>query len=166
MNIFFLHKDPEECAKLHCDKHVVKMIVEYAQILSTAHRVLDGDTQANVMGLYRSTHINHPSTVWARSSVNNYSWLLLLFRECLDEYTKRYGKVHATSRLVKALTIHPTNIPISPFTSPPQCMPDYCRVHNSAIAAYRNYYIKEKSHMFFWKNRDIPEMFSQKPLPF
>ena len=43
MNIFYLDNDPIKSAELHCDKHVVKMIIEYAQLMSTAHRVLDGE---------------------------------------------------------------------------------------------------------------------------
>ena len=43
MNIFYLHEDPIQNAKWHVDKHVVKMVTEYAQLLSTAHRVLDGE---------------------------------------------------------------------------------------------------------------------------
>ena len=66
MNIFYLHKDPKTCAEMHCDKHVVKMVLEYAQLLSTAHRVLDGDEWADKAQLYKATHKNHPSAIWAR----------------------------------------------------------------------------------------------------
>ena len=92
MNIFYLHKDPEISAKMHCDKHVVKMIIEYAQLMSTAHRILDGDEyegrtkigrrirrwkhpNKNIENtIYKASHINHPSAVWARESVANYIW--------------------------------------------------------------------------------------------
>ena len=43
MNLFYLHDNPKDCANMHVDKHCVKMILEYAQLLSTAHRVLDGN---------------------------------------------------------------------------------------------------------------------------
>ena len=97
MNIFYLHKDPEISAKMHCDKHVVKMIIEYAQLMSTAHRILDGDEyegrtkigrrirrwkhpNKNIENtIYKASHINHPSAVWARESVANYIWLYNLF---------------------------------------------------------------------------------------
>lgn len=92
MNIFYLHNDPTECAKLHADKHVVKMILEYAQLLSTAHRILDGheviEQTANGRRikrwklesdldkvLYKSTHSNHPSAIWVRQNQQNYIWL-------------------------------------------------------------------------------------------
>ena len=87
MNIFYLDKDPKKCAEMHCDKHVVKMILEYAQLLSTAHRVLDGNEWADHVGLYKATHKNHPSAIWARESAGNYFWLNKLFQELCKEYT-------------------------------------------------------------------------------
>ena len=63
-----------------CDKHNVKMILESAQILSTAHRVLDGAEYADKFGLYKVAHKNHPSTVWTRSSHKNYLWHFDLFK--------------------------------------------------------------------------------------
>ena len=72
MNIFYLDSDPYVAAKMHCDKHVVKMILESAQMLSTAHRVLDGDEYADERGLYKMAHKNHPSTIWVRTSTDNY----------------------------------------------------------------------------------------------
>ena len=75
MNIFYLDKNPVVAAQMQCDKHVVKMILESAQMLSTAHRVLDGNEYADKKGLYKMAHKNHPSTIWARSSLENYVWL-------------------------------------------------------------------------------------------
>ena len=129
MNIFYLHEDPEISAKMHCDKHVVKMIIEYAQLMSTAHRILDGDEyegktkigrrirrwkhpNKNIENtIYKASHINHPSAVWARTSVANYVWLYNLFEKLCDEYTFRYGKTHASiTKLKDALYFHPDNI--------------------------------------------------------
>ena len=78
MNIFYLDHDPEIAAAYHCDKHVVCMIKETVQMMSTAHRVLDGDEWADSVGLVKTTHINHPSTIWVRSSVDHYHWMLQL----------------------------------------------------------------------------------------
>ena len=75
MNIFYLDRNPVIAAQMMCDKHVVKMILESAQMLSTAHRVLDGDDRANETGLYKMAHKNHPSTIWVRASSENYRWL-------------------------------------------------------------------------------------------
>jgi hypothetical protein len=45
INIFVLDTDPKTAAQAHCNSHVLKMILEYGQLLSSAHRVLDGTVQ-------------------------------------------------------------------------------------------------------------------------
>jgi len=100
MNIFAIDSDPFKAVEYMVDKHVVKMVVETAQILSTAHHVLDNPINSP---LYKKTHVNHPSTVWARQSDSNYSWLYNHFIALLFEYTYRYGKIHKTSRLIDEL---------------------------------------------------------------
>jgi hypothetical protein len=175
MNIFYLHHDVAKCAEMHNDKHTVKMILEYAQLLSTAHRVLDGDI---VIGksktgrkqtryvlpsddsiLYSATHINHPSSVWVRQSDKNYDWLFGLFQALMTEYTHRYGKIHATSRLEMHLAKLPKNIPQKPFTEPTPAMPDDVKVPGDSIASYRRYYIQNKPHLASWKKRPVPEWY-------
>ena len=96
MNIFYLDHDHTTCAKYHNDKHCVKMILEYAQLLCTAHRELDGDNCMHPDVLYKATHKNHPSAVWTRQCSRNYIWLYYLWRELCKEYTYRYGKEHAS----------------------------------------------------------------------
>ena len=166
MNIFYLDRDPVIAAQMMCDKHVVKMILESAQMLSTAHRVLDGDEYANEMGLYKLAHKNHPSTIWVRTSSENYRWLFNHYDALMQEYTYRYDKTHATSRLRDALDKTPDNMPAiqltdTPWAAPPQCMPDYCK-GDDAVLAYQTYYIVEKSGFAKWKRRDIPEWFNAK----
>ena len=159
MNIFYLDKSPSIAAEMHCDKHVVKMILETAQMLSTAHRVLDGDEYADAMGLYKLAHKNHPSTIWTRASMDQYLWLYDLFHYLLKEYTFRYGKRHASERLIGALSKLPKNISNAGFADPPQCMPDYCKGEDTVLA-YQTYYILEKSRFAKWKKRPVPEWFS------
>ena len=162
MNIFYLDKNPRDAAQMMCDKHVVKMILESAQMLSTAHRVLDGDENADEKGLYKMVHKNHPSTIWVRSSKSSYRWLWRHMSELMSEYTHRYGKFHATERLSGPLYRFPDNIPTGvPFTDPPQCMPDYCK-GDDTVSAYQTYYIEEKSDFATWKNRETPEWFNDK----
>ena len=177
MNIFYLHKDPEISAKMHCDKHVVKMIIEYAQLMSTAHRILDGDEyegktkigrrirrwkhpNKNIENtIYKASHINHPSAVWVRESVANYIWLYKLFEKLCDEYTFRYGKVHSTDALLRDLLISPPKkIKDGGLTKMPQAMPDHCKKPDS-VDAYRTYYIQEKKRFAKWTKRDVPEWF-------
>lgn len=178
MNIFYLDSDAKSCAKMHNDKHVVKMILEYAQLLSTAHRILDGKLVEGVSKsgrkakryelpdqrdgiLYTATHSNHPSAIWARSNHANYCWLFSLFSACLKEYTYRYGKVHATSRLYDSLRFCPNNIVTAEFTEPPPAMPEHYRVPGNSIKSYHNYYIGDKRNMSRWTNREMPLWFAE-----
>jgi hypothetical protein len=173
MNIFYLDKDTKICAEMHVDKHCVKMILEYAQLLSTAHRVLDGHESItlSVSGrkkkvwtigdhrddvIYSATHINHPSAIWVRQSDKNYSWLFEMFQSLLKEYTYRYGKNHACEKLVWALEVRPNNIPRGIFTEPTPAMPDHYKVAGDSIQSYKNYYLGDKTRMFSWKNRETP----------
>lgn len=157
MNIFYLNADPSKCARDHCDKHVCKMILEYAQLLSTAHHVLDGEDAPK--DIYKKTHVNHPSAVWARQNRENYLWLFDLFVECLAEYKRRYLRDHATSRLVSKLVQWPMNIPDGELTEPPQCMPDHYK-KDDAIQAYRAYYVGDKAGFARWKYSDTPTWYS------
>ena len=159
MNIFYLDRDPVIAAQMMCDKHVVKMILESAQMLSTAHRVLDGDDRANETGLYKMAHKNHPSTIWVRASSENYRWLWKHMDALMKEYTHRYGKHHATERLRNILYMPPLNIVHGvPLTDPPQCMPELCKGEDTVLA-YQNYYIIEKSGFARWTKREIPAWF-------
>ena len=158
MNIFFLDRRPDDCAEMHNDKHVVKMILESAQMLSTAHRELDGNNVPDI--LYKSTHKNHPSTIWTRSSKQHYDWLFRLFRMLSAEYSIRYSdhnfKVHKTwDKLGKLLEQAPKNIVDNGWVDPPQCMPDHCKKPDT-IDAYRNYYLTEKASISTWKYSNQP----------
>ncbi len=182
MNIFFLDSDPKLAASYHCDKHVVKMILESAQLLSTAHRVLDGKegirlsangrrlkdwglTEPRNSALYKATHVNHPSAIWSRQTSENYKWLAELAVELCYEYTLRYGKVHASMHLILThLTKLPENITISGFSEPPQAMPDYCKIPGKVVEAYRNYYNNEKTDIAVWNYSEIPYWFNPKDL--
>jgi len=150
MNIFYLSSCPAEAAESHNDKHCVKMILEYAQMLSTAHRELDGNVPDI---LYKSTHKNHPSTIWTRSSKQHYDWLFRLFRMLSAEYMIRYGKIHKSwNTLNNILEFAPKNIKDNGWIDPPQCMPDHCKKSNT-IDAYRDYYLTEKASFSTWKTK-------------
>ena len=159
MNIFYLDEDPIVISEMMCDKHNVKMIVESAQMLCTAHRVLDSDEWCDRYGLYKATHKNHPSAVWTRTTDENYDWHFSLFVAMLNEYTFRYKKTHKCMDLFDALGCIPNNIPRGEFTSPPQCMPDEYR-SDDTVQAYRDYYIGEKAHFAKWKFRETPDWFN------
>jgi len=139
MNIFYLDKCPNKAAKLQYNKHVVKMILESAQMLCAAHHVLG--SKLNIP--YKIAHKNHPSTIWTRECAANYSWLYEHMRALGDEYTKRYNKIHMSITKCKYLLRFPNDIPRKEFTQPPQCMPDKYK-DKCSIQAYWNYYIGEK----------------------
>ena len=179
MNIFYLDHDVTKCAEMHNDKHTVKMILEYCQLLSTAHRYLDGvemigktKTGRNVKRwklnderdtiLYSATHINHPSAVWCRKTSANYVWLHQLLVALCKEYTYRYGKVHKCERegLVAQLARLPDTITSAPFTQPTPAMPDEVKILGDSVASYRNYYINNKTHLANWKKREVPTWYA------
>lgn len=159
MNIFYLDHDPKLAVQYHVDKHVVKMILEYAQLLSTAHHMLDG--KESIKDIYKSTHKNHPSAIWARQSKENYLWLYDLFINLCNEYTYRYEKIHlCESKLKDILKITPRNINNIEFTQPLQAMPDQYK-NSDSIKAYRDYYIGDKKHLAKWTKREVPKWYEK-----
>ena len=150
MNIFYLHSDPKVAASYFYDKHKVKMILECAQMLCTAHIALGNEDVP-----YKKSHLNHPSSVWVRANNENYQWLYNHMLALGKEYTKRYNKTHLTITKCKdILAVTPLSIPTGNFTEPPQCMPDEYKVEGDSVTAYWNYYEKEK-HTVRNKNESI-----------
>lgn len=181
MNIFILDNDPVASAQLQCDKHVVKMVLESAQMLSTAHRMLDGviekrpsksgkrmvnyykhpdpDLEAR---LYNAVHFHHPCTVWTMESSANYRWHFTHFIALCNEYKYRYGKEHMTdTKMRRLLAQYPKNIPNkkqTPFKlamqHEPQCMME------CPVESYRAYYqTKQDRFKMAWTKREIPDWF-------
>ncbi len=174
MNIFYIDPNPKLCAEWAVDSHCIKMILEAAQLLSTAHRVLDGIEYIDDTGkrkvkrwmlddhrdteLYSATHVNHPSAVWVRQSADNYNWLYRYLHEHCKEYTYRYGKVHKVeqSGLLDSLMFPPNNIPETSFSQPTPAMDAKYIISNDSVENYRNYYKVGKAHLHKWKNRQPP----------
>ena len=140
MNIFYLDKNPTVAASYFYDKHKVKMILECAQMLCTAHIALGNEDVP-----YKKSHLNHPSSVWVRANNENYQWLYNHMLALGEEYTKRYKRTHLTITKCKdILAVAPLNIPTGSFNEPPQCMPDEYKVDNDSVSAYWNYYEQDK----------------------
>jgi hypothetical protein len=149
MNIFYLDKDPVKAAQYQYNKHVVKMILESAQMLCTAHHHYAEELgYDNSYIPYKKAHYNHPSTIWTRQNSRNYYWLYHHMLALGDEYTKRYNKTHLTiSKCWQPLQYVPTGMPIGgPITQPPQAMPDEFK-RDCAIHAYWLYYVYDKKHI-------------------
>ena len=147
MNIFFLDFNPRRAAEYHCDKHVVKMILETAQLLYCVHWVLHPESIP--AGAYRKTHPNHPCAIWARESLDNYTWLCELGLELCREYTFRYDKIHKTESHLFWLMKNPPALSRMGITQIRLAMPDEYKLPNP-VEAYRKYYIENK-----FKKRDI-----------
>jgi hypothetical protein len=175
VNIFYVNTNAELAAQSMVDRHVVKMILETAQLLSTAHRVLDGEefvgqSQSGRKAkrwrlkndlddiMYSATHINHPSAVWTRQSVANYNWLVDHLVALGYEYTHRYGRTHITiDKLADILKNPPQNIPHDVMTPMPSCMAKEYIVSDDPVENYRNYYNKGKTSLHRWTNRFPPD---------
>ena len=181
MNIFILDNDPVKAAQLQCDKHIPKMVVESAQMLSTVHRMIDGvmERRPSKSGsmlqyfklddyrediLYKAVHMNHPCTVWSRENCSNYDWHYKHFIALCDEYTYRYGKVHASeTKLATVLRNAPKKIKHTTGKSPfrlamgsnPECM------FEDAVKSYRAFYqTKQARFAMKWTKRKQPEWFN------
>ena len=182
MNIFYLDKNPIVAAEMSCDKHVCKMIIESAQMLSTAHRMIDGTeyTDKTKAGrrikrwrhpnsnmehtLYKACHTGHPSTLWVMESAYNYHWLYKHMMALNTEFKMRYGHIldHKTIQLLEgALMYPPKNISLNKIaTEPTPAMPDYCKIAGDSVASYRKYYIFEKQRFATWKSpASVPEWY-------
>ncbi len=183
MNIFVLDKDPVVAASYHCDKHVVKMILEAGQMLCTAHwthalaknkktmkdfkRVRDAkewlrdNTPLHLQPPWSITHMRHPCTIWTAENTGNYTWHTRLMRALLDEYTSRYDRTHKSEEVYDWLVRNtPQRMLVGMKTPHPQCMPDPCKVPGNPVAAYRNYYNTHKGHMAQWRYSPIPQWWS------
>jgi len=151
MNIFVLDKDPSKCAEYHCDKHVVKMILETAQLLCGAIIYCGESAQ------YKLTHKNHPCAKWTRHSLGNWIWLRDLGICLCKEYTIRYGKTHKCESIIKNLN-PPEILLCRNVHFNIQAMPDQYKRKNTVLA-YRNYYVCEKKSFAKWKMGNIPYWF-------
>jgi hypothetical protein len=149
MNVFVLDKDPVKAAQLHADKHVVKMILETAQMLCTAFDEAP----------YKKTHKNHPCSVWARESKSNYMWLVALGEALHDEYQYRYGenKTHKSLSVILWCKerVNEINFPSSGLTRFAQAMPEEYKCVD-AVRAYKIYYLNDKKDLLNYTRREKP----------
>lgn len=158
MNIFALDSDPIKAAKYHCDKHVVKMITETAQILSTVHHELK-TKNIDIDKIYKLTHINNPCSNWVKRSLSNYNWLVTLGLELGKEYTYRYGKIHKTQDVLTYLNNVKPVIDDGGLSKFVMVMPDEFKINSDPILSYRNFYNKDKSKFAKWRYSETPFWF-------
>lgn len=184
MNIFILDESPIVAAQLQCNKHIVKMPLESAQMLSTAHRMVDGKETTGISKsgkrtvkkyvftdrpiedlLYKAVHFNHPCTKWTMETKENYNWHYEHWVALCKEYEYRYGKTHLSyTKLSGFLSTPPKNIPDGPLTQFPLAMNEHpeCMFKDDPVRSYRAFYqTKQKRFKMEWKPRDTPEWFKR-----
>lgn len=151
MNIFCVNTNPQEAARQLCDKHVVKMPLESAQMLCTVLHGLD------ISGVpYKKCHQKHPCTLWAGASQANFNWLLAHGLELCAEYTRRYKKIHASEAVLRWCAEQDiSKLPDLPLSVHPQAMPDDVK-RADPVEAYQTYYKVHKAYMAKWKNTTPP----------
>jgi hypothetical protein len=157
MNIFVLDESPMVAATYHCDRHVVKMVLETAQILCSAAS-LNGSRNTP----YKPTHLKHPCVLWAAETRGNYRWLVSLGLELGNEYYRRYGKVHKSHEVIRQMARDDGFLPNKPRTDWAQCMPDECRIAGDAVRAYRKYYATHKLPILEYSWTDAPSWLTQR----
>ncbi len=153
MNIFYLDENKNTCARYHCDAHVIKMILESAQILCTVLWI------NHIPAPYRLTHKKHPCVVWANHSLSNWIWLKQLAEALNQEYRYRFNhdKNHKSYDVIATLPL--PSIPDLGLTEIPQVMPDEYK-HQNPVIAYRQYFTACKVHLAKWTKRDAPYWFT------
>lgn len=165
MNLFLLSLSASECARWHCDKHVVKMILEIVQMLYTTWHVNNPDDQRLFRAPickstgdpgYRRAHVNHPMTKWMRTSRGNYRFAVRLAAALALEFRFRYEKHHSCTEHILWLSSNTPHFDKKEMTPVPQCMPDEYKVEGDSVEAYRNYYIGAKARFAKWKKRPVP----------
>ena len=184
MNIFVLDRDPQIAATFHCNKHVVKMILESGQMLCTAHwshllssnnksmkdfkRVRDAQAwlfeniESELQPPWKMSHTRHPCTLWTSETISNYFWHVNLAECLLREYTRRYKKTHKSTPVIEWLRKNtPVGIKDASLTEFQQCVPEECKVLGDAPAAYKKYYIGYKNHFAKWEPRAITPQWYQ-----
>ena len=143
MNIFVLDEDPIRAAKMMCDKHIPKMIVESAQMMASAlrrHGATDEQMPLTKAGTpYKGGHKHHPCTVWVGKSRDNFLWLAEHAISLSAEYSRRFRKIHACFIPIRDMRHEALTIPEGKLTPFAQAMPDEYK-DNNVVKAYRNYY--------------------------
>tara|TARA_X000001036_G_scaffold324941_1_gene303516 strand:+ start:713 stop:1165 length:453 start_codon:yes stop_codon:yes gene_type:complete len=150
MNIFVLDKNPHVAAMYACDRHVVKMILESAQMLCSV--------QPEGTAPYKRAFYNHPCTKWVRASSANYDWLIEHALALCAEYSRRYGKVHKSEKVIDWCDANRPELPDVGLTPFAQAMPEDYK-NKDAVEAYRTYYRNDKRRFATWKDVDPPTWF-------
>ena len=172
MNIFYVDQDPVKAAQMMCDKHIIKMILESAQMLCSVKRRLDGieyytttktgrkvkryklENPNEEAIIYKAGWLHHPSTQWVMKSAYNYIWLYKHMMALNDEYKLRYNKKvdHVSiQKLGELLKQPPKNANVRAIaTDATPAMPDECKLPGDVVGSHRKYYVLYKERFAKW----------------
>lgn len=175
MNIFFLSANPRRCARWHCDKHVVKMILESTQILYTALHVNGGTAiieesapicKSTGKRGYKKHAAKHPSVLWASASLPHYLWLCRMALCLVDEHMFRFKPKERHSCEEHLLWLQKTPPPglsskLKWLSDPTPAMPEEYKIYGSIVACYWAYYAgsKQERGLLKWTGRQVPHVF-------
>ena len=185
MNIFILSRCPIKAAQWQCDKHVVKMALESAQMLSTVVRLYlgqeaevkyinkNGEESSRVRRIlpmlgeeegmwekdrspiYWGVHHKHPCTIWTSQSMQNWSWHIRHALELCDEYERRYKREHKSKKVIDLCSSQKIYFPKNVFTKFPLAMPEEYK-SKSVVQSYRTYYVRDKIRFAKWNYTTPP----------
>lgn len=150
MNVFAVDRDPVRAARALCDRHVVKMTLEAAQILCSAARAQLGQSAP-----YRATHAHHPCVLWAAARRANWEWLVRHGLALADEYGRRFGRVHRSRAVILCMARRGPAADGRRRQAFAQVMPERYRGRDP-VAAYRRYYAAEKARFATWRGPSHP----------
>lgn len=169
MNIFVVDTDPVIAAESLADKHTNKMLVESVQMMVSAlrrHGATDENVPLTAKGTpHRGGYANHPSTVWAGESSENFTWLFDHAVALYDEFKFRFNKDHACAIQLETILESVKFIPEGGMTPVALCVGDNLHEQygkkfadiEEAVDIYREFYIIDKVHFAKWeKGRPAP----------
>ena len=190
MNIFVLHEDPKIAAQMHCERHILKMIIEHTQMMAATYyhtlgisrkkEILENQEKVSTLfsGFprkdengndkpYMISHVNHPCTVWTRTSLSNFNWLLDCTKAMCEEFTYRYKGKHSVEAIIDWMYQNPPKIEDIGLTPFAQAMPDFYK-GSDVTEAYHKYYAFKTTYMKVnWKLEEripswwTPELISE-----
>lgn len=178
MNLFYLDDDLDKCAEYHIDKHVGKMQLEAAQLMTTtlwvdrylgyiprklnseelkelnSVKAKEPSIESRTFTRYLPTHVNHPCAIWARSSLEHHYWIICYINALNAETLYRGNKSHASCAEANRMP-EPIRLPDIGWHKPALAMPDQLK-SDDPVASYRRFYMLDKGPFASWKVRGKP----------
>ena len=165
MNIFAIEPksdgsiDWTQSALSHDNFRVNKMIIESCQMLSTTAKTFGYDTR------YKMSHLNHPSTIWARQSLPNFNNLLHLASVLRIEFGRRHNKfAHGCDDVIRSManlsrdSSFAKHFPSTHETELPLCMPQEYKSAD-VVESYRRFFANKPNLRYY--SKDVPSWIAE-----